>query len=190
MASSAEHKTDYLEGEANQGHTFCTRHHPVEPTVSAAIIQGGILDIPVSNITFPAPSVRGEPAHLVNTILTKHNNTEDSKDLIQHAADLIEPATFRQDQLSPQSEQWQSAMDAELASLEDKHVMTIIPENELPKDCKPLSTKWVYKTKKQSVVSTSSCEAEYMAASSTVKDSLYILNLLKEMITVQLPVKL
>jgi len=74
-----------------------------------ASTRGGILDIPVSNIAFPAPSVRGEPAHLVNTILTKHN-TEDSKDLIQHAADLIEPATFRQGQLSAQSEQWQLAI--------------------------------------------------------------------------------
>jgi hypothetical protein len=75
-----------------------------------ATIAGGILDIPVSNITFPAPSVRaGEPARVVNIILTKHI-TEDSKDLIQHAADLIEPATFRQGQLSAQSEQWQLAI--------------------------------------------------------------------------------
>ena len=78
-------------------------------------------DIPVDNIMFPVSSVRGESAHLVNTILTKHS-TEGSKDLIQHAADLIEPATLRQAQLSTQSEQWQSAMDAELASLEDENI--------------------------------------------------------------------
>jgi hypothetical protein len=96
-------------------------------------------DIPVDNIMFPVSSVRGESAHLVNTILTKHS-TEGSKDLIQHAADLIEPATLRQAQLSTQSEQWQSAMDAELASLEDENIKITIPENELPKDCEPLGT--------------------------------------------------
>ena len=122
--------------------------------------------------------MRGESAHLVNTILTKHS-TEGSKDLIQHAADLIEPATLRQAQLSTQSEQWQSAMDAELASLEDENIKITIPENELPKDCEPLGTIEELATKysvtntkpkhtpmeanfnlpkKQSIVSTSSCK--------------------------------
>ena len=96
-------------------------------------------DIPVDNIMFPVSSVRGESAHLVNTILTKHS-TEGSKDLIQHAADLIEPATLRQAQLSTQSEQWQSAMDTELASLEDENIKITIPENELPKDSESIFT--------------------------------------------------
>ena len=62
--------------------------------------------------------MRGESA-LVNTILIKH--TEDSKDQPAAAADLIEPTTYRQAQLSTQSEQWQSTMDAELASLKDPY---------------------------------------------------------------------
>jgi hypothetical protein len=104
-----------------------------------ATTAGGILDVTVDNIMFPVSSVRGESAHLVNTILTKHS-TEGSKDLIQHAADLIEPATLRQAQLSTQSEQWQSAMDAELASLEDENIKITIPENELPKDSESIFT--------------------------------------------------
>ena len=94
------------------------RASPSALATNPASTQGGILDIPVYNVKFPAPSVRGESA-LVNTILIKH--TEDSKDQPAAAADLIEPTTYRQAQLSTQSEQWQSAMDAELASLKDPY---------------------------------------------------------------------
>ena len=144
-------------------------------------------DILVDNITFPAPSVRGESAH-VNTIFTKLS-TEDSENIIERAADLIDSGITtgldinRKQILGCDPLHPRDLLHQEITFGNFDHISSgtaIFLNNAL--------ISW--SAKKQNIVSTSSCEAEYKAASSIVKDSLYIFNLLKEMITVQLPIEL
>ena len=55
---------------------------------------------------------------------------------------LDEPTTFEEALNSQQKRKWENAMTAEMHSLLDNDVWELV---ELPKHCKPVGSKWVFK---------------------------------------------
>ena len=58
-----------------------------------------------------------------------------------------EPVTFQEAMKSPQSGLWMDAMKDELSSMSQNKVWELV---ELPKGCRPIGCKWVYKIKRDS----------------------------------------
>jgi len=97
------------------------------------IIEGKRNRKPANNINYPMFS--GDPLRILLAYAFS---------AICSSAVIGEPLTYEQAIESKESVQWREAMNSEIKSLADNNTWTL---TELPKDCKPIGCKWIYKKK-------------------------------------------
>ena len=82
-------------------------------------------------VTRRSGRIRQKPDYYVERVsITKHG--------------LEEPTSVKEALASQQKAKWEEAMEAEMCSLQDNNVWELV---ELPKDRKPVGSKWVFKVK-------------------------------------------
>ena len=69
---------------------------------------------------------------------------DDDEVLLAQATDILEPQGYKQALKSPDSPEWQKAMDDELQSLRENKVYEIVPR---PRSQKIVDSRWVFKVK-------------------------------------------
>ena len=69
---------------------------------------------------------------------------DDDEVLLAQATDILEPQSYKQALKSPDSPEWQKAMDDELQSLRENEVYEIVPR---PRGQKIVDSRWVFKVK-------------------------------------------
>lgn len=64
-----------------------------------------------------------------------------------HHNEIVVPRTYKQAVNSPESEEWKAAMDAEITTIHDRNVWSLVPPS---KNQKVIGCRWVYTTKSDS----------------------------------------
>ena len=69
---------------------------------------------------------------------------DDDEVLLAQAMDILEPQSYKQALKSPNSPEWQKAMDDNLQSLRENEIYAIVPR---PRGQKIVDSRWVFKVK-------------------------------------------
>lgn len=87
-----------------------------------------------------------EQTSSVDTNIAMNTVETDTSDAVEyaHVAETLEPTRYSEVLTSPDRDQWEQAMDAEMASIEKNNTWTLV---ELPPGSKAIGCKWVYQTK-------------------------------------------
>ncbi|POM60028.1 LOW QUALITY PROTEIN: Integrase catalytic core protein [Phytophthora palmivora] len=83
-------------------------------------------------------------AHSAIALLTEETNPHQR---ILHESEVQIPHTVRQAMASPQRAEWWKGMERELAAMEEKYVLELVLENDVPEGTKILETMWRFQAK-------------------------------------------
>ncbi|KAG3120667.1 hypothetical protein PI125_g1003 [Phytophthora idaei] len=64
-----------------------------------------------------------------------------------HESEVRLPRTFKQAMASPQHKEWWKGMEREVAAMDEKYVLELVPEDEMPAGKKALQTMWRFQIK-------------------------------------------
>lgn len=103
------------------------------------------------------PEVKRGVGRPKKVIKNPWGRTRKPKNVELNIAEIVEPTTYEEAVMSPQSEKWEIAMHEELKSLDDRNTWEI---SNKPENVNCIGSKWVYKVKTDSTGKNSKVQSE------------------------------